>query len=66
MAWVVGNARTELRGNNYVVTKMAAGSAKIDPLMATFNAAMLMFNNPESSGSMMTPWDRDPDYRMAG
>ncbi len=46
MAWAVGNAKTELRGSNYIVTKQAAGASKIDPLMATFNAAMLMFLNP--------------------
>lgn len=46
MAWAVGNAKQELRGSNYMVTKQAAGAAKIDPLMATFNAAMLMFMNP--------------------
>lgn len=46
MAWAVGNAKQELRGSNYVVTKAAAGAAKIDPLMALFNAAMLMFANP--------------------
>lgn len=51
MAWAVGNAKTELRGSNYIVTKQAAGSAKIDPLMATFNAAMLMFLNPHPSRS---------------
>lgn len=48
MAWAVGNAKTELRGSNYIVTKQAAGASKIDPLMATFNAAMLMFLNPEA------------------
>ena len=55
MAWVVGNAKTELKGSNHVVTKAAAGSAKIDPLMATFNAAMLMFGNPVAalSGSYL-------------
>ncbi|MGL4497345.1 MAG: terminase large subunit [Beijerinckiaceae bacterium] len=47
MAWAVGNAKQELKGSNYVVTKQAAGAAKIDPLMATFNAAMLMFLNPQ-------------------
>lgn len=50
MAWAAGNARTELRGSNYVVTKQAAGASKIDPLMALFNAAMLMFLNPEGRG----------------
>lgn len=49
MAWAVGNAKTELRGSNYLVTKQAAGASKIDPLMATFNAAMLMFQNPEAA-----------------
>ncbi|WP_223850367.1 terminase large subunit [Paracoccus yeei] len=52
MAWNVGNAKTELKGSNYIVTKQVAGSAKIDALMATFNAAMLMFNNPQPSGSI--------------
>lgn len=46
MAWAVGNAKQELKGNNYMVTKQASGAAKIDPVMATFNAAMLMFLNP--------------------
>lgn len=46
MAWAVGNAKQELKGSNYVVTKASAGAAKIDPLMALFNAAMLMFRNP--------------------
>jgi phage terminase large subunit-like protein len=51
MGWAVGNAKTELRGSNYIVTKQAAGASKIDPLMATFNAAMLMFLNPEAAGT---------------
>lgn len=51
IAWAVGNAKTELRGSNYIVTKQAAGASKIDPLMATFNAAMLMFLNPAAAGS---------------
>lgn len=50
MAWAVGNAKTELKGSNYIVTKQAAGASKIDPLMALFNAAMLMFLNPEAKG----------------
>lgn len=47
MGWAVGNAKKELRGSNEVITKQAAGSAKIDPLMAFFNAAMLMLQNPQ-------------------
>lgn len=50
MAWVVGNARIELRANGILITKQASGTAKIDPLMATFDAAQLMVLNPEASG----------------
>lgn len=51
MAWSVGNAKQELKGSNYVVTKQVSGAAKIDMLMAMFNAAMLMFRNPEAAGN---------------
>lgn len=46
MAFCVGSARTEIKANNTTVTKQASGSAKIDPVMAMFNAVSLMSLNP--------------------
>lgn len=46
MAWCVGSARVEQKGNAVLVTKQASGTGKIDPVMATFNAAALMAMNP--------------------
>lgn len=46
MDYSVGNAKVEQKGNAVLVTKQASGSAKIDPLMATFNCVALMNMNP--------------------
>lgn len=52
MAWCVGNAKVEPRGNSILITKQASGFAKIDPLMALFNAVSLLSLNPESRGNI--------------
>lgn len=48
-AWSVGNAKVEPKGNAVTITKQAAGTAKIDPLMATFNAVALLSAAPVST-----------------
>ena len=57
MNWVLGNAKVEPKGNAISITKQVSGSAKIDPLMAGFNAAALMLKNPEPQTSVFDKMD---------
>lgn len=51
MDFVVGNARVEARGNAVAIEKQKSGSAKIDPLMATFNGVVLAGRGPQPIGT---------------
>lgn len=56
MSWAVGNAKVEPKGNAITITKQAAGTAKIDPLMAMLNCIALLSKNPEAK--------RAPEYQV--
>ena len=49
MAWCVGNAKAEPKGNAVHITKQASGFAKIDPLMALFNAVSILSLAPPAN-----------------
>jgi len=47
MDWCVGNAKVVPKGNAIAIDKQISGAAKIDPLIASFNAVSLMGMNPD-------------------
>ncbi len=52
--WCAGNAKVVVRGNGIYVTKQVSGTAKIDPLIALFNAADIMQLNPEAQNDSVS------------
>ena len=50
MRFCVGNAKVIQRGNAVVIEKQVSGKAKIDALISSLVAGMLMSRNPEASG----------------
>lgn len=53
MAWACSNARVVPVANAVNITKQASGTAKIDPLMATFNAVSLLALNPAAQSAFI-------------
>jgi len=52
MSWCVGNLKIEPTATAIRATKQNAGDAKIDPVMAMFNAVTVMSRNPEAIPSL--------------
>ncbi|MBP7619371.1 MAG: terminase large subunit [Gemmatimonadales bacterium] len=50
-AWCVGNAKAVLKGSAVTIEKAAAGRAKIDVLVASFNAFSMMARGPKAAGT---------------
>lgn len=50
MAWCVGNLKIEPTATAIRATKQNAGDAKIDPVMALFDAVTVMSRSPEARG----------------
>ena len=60
MTWCVGNARVVMKGNGMMISKQESGTAKIDPLIATFNAVALMSLNPEPANQNIDDFLNNP------
>ena len=47
MAYAVGSAQAQAKGNAVLITKDISGAGKIDPLMALFDCGALMAMDPK-------------------
>ncbi|KAF0102225.1 MAG: terminase [Rhodospirillaceae bacterium] len=63
MAWCVGNLKIEPMATAIRATKQNAGDAKIDPVMALFNAVTFMSLNPQPQGGSV--YDNEETYQEA-
>jgi len=63
MAWCVGNLKIEPTATAIRATKQNAGDAKIDPVMALFDAVTVMSRNPEPKVPQTSPWN-DPNFSL--
>jgi hypothetical protein len=60
-------SQARVNSNAIIITKQAAGSAKIDPLMASFNAISLMSMHPmprSTARVTILDWSRDGPRRI--
>jgi len=56
MSWCVGNLKIEPTATAIRATKQNAGDAKIDPVMAMFDAVTVMARNPEAQDAGMNDY----------
>lgn len=60
MSWCVGNLKIEPTATAIRASKQSAGDAKIDPVMAMFDAVTVMSRNPEVKGGNINDFLNDP------
>lgn len=60
MAFCVGNAKVLQRGNAVVIEKQVSGKAKIDALISSLVAGMLMMRNPAANSVRLNDFLANP------